>query len=139
MPDLVAAVRCLPYVNLETDVPWWVSKLSFLQHFDQDDFLCRHIKNVVDAYLDDWFHYGPDKTRFFKIPPVSVNIRKTQFISGRHRTAVLLRHLDRIPLSFDMRYIADADREWIHSIAATPIETHTLIELPDLPIRLSLP
>jgi hypothetical protein len=21
-----------------------------LQHFDQDDFLCRHIKNVVDAF-----------------------------------------------------------------------------------------
>jgi hypothetical protein len=110
-----------------------------LQHFDQDDFLCRHIKNVVDAFLDDWCHDGPDKTRFFKIPPVSVNIGKTQFISGRHRTAALLRHLDRIPLSFDMRHLTDADREWIHSIAATPIETHTLIDLLDLPIRSSLP
>jgi hypothetical protein len=27
-----------------------------LQYFDQEGFLCRHIKNIVDAYLDDRCH-----------------------------------------------------------------------------------
>jgi len=70
---------------------------------------------------------------------VSVNNGRTQFISGRHRTAVLLRHLERIPLSFDMRDISDADTQWIRRIALSPIQTDTLIELPDLSIRPSLP
>jgi len=93
----------------------------------------------VDAYLDDWFLDGPGNTRFFAIPAVSVSMGRTQFISGRHRTAVLLRHLDYIPLSFDMRQITDADCQWIYAIVSTPIETHTLMNLPDLPIRSSLP
>jgi hypothetical protein len=132
-------LRCLPYVNLPTDAPWWVAKSAFLEHFDQNDFLCRHIKSVTDAYLKEWFHGGPDETRYFNIAPVSVINGKTQFISGRHRTAVLLAHLERIPLSFAMRDIRDADRDWIHSVALTPIDTHTLIDLPNLPIKQSLP
>jgi hypothetical protein len=38
-----------------------------------------------------------------------------------------------------MRDIRDADRDWIHSVALTPIDTHTLIDLPDLPIKPALP
>jgi hypothetical protein len=132
-------MRCLPYVHLDSDAPWWVSKSSFFAHFDQTDFMSRKNAQVVDAYLEDWFHAASAGTRFFKIPPVSVTHGRTQFISGRHRTAVLLGHLERIPVSFDMRYIHDEDREWILRIALAPIQTDTLIELPDLPIRPSLP
>ena len=132
-------MRCLPYVHLGTDAPWWVEKSAFLQHFDQNDFLCRNIKNAVDAYLDDWFHDEPNQIRFFKIPSVSVIRGKTQFISGRHRTAVLLRHLERIPLSFDMRYISNSDIKWIRSVAVAPIVATVPIDLPDLPIVPSLP
>jgi len=131
-------VRCFPYVE-ETDAPCWVIKYFFFKNFDQNDFLCRHIKNVDDAYLADWFHNGSHQTRFFKIPPVPVHNRKTQFISGRHRTAVLLRHLERVPLAFAMRNIGDADKAWIESVADAPIETEALIDLPDLPIVASLP
>jgi hypothetical protein len=132
-------LRCLPYVNLPTDAPWWVGKSAFIEHFDQNDFLCRQVKEVTDAYLEDWFHDGRGQTRYFEIPPVSVINGKTQFISGRHRTAVLLRHLERVPLAFAMRDIGEADAEWIQRVAIAPIETHMLIELPDLPIRSSLP
>ncbi len=132
-------MRCLPYVHLETDVPFWVSKSSFLQHFDQYDFLhWRAATNVVDAYLEDWFKVTADGARFFKIPPVGVCSGRTVFITGRHRTAVLLKHLDRVPLSFDTRDIARTDWAWVHSVVESPIETDTVIELPDLPIRSSL-
>jgi hypothetical protein len=132
-------LRCLPYVHLPTDAAWWIAKSAFFEHFDQKDFLCRQIKDVTDAYLEHWFHDGPEQTRYFKIPPVSVINGKTQFISGRHRTAVLLPHLERIPLAFAMRDISDMDTDWIRRVALSPIEPDTLIELPDLPIRPSLP
>ena len=132
-------LRCLPYVDLPTDAPWWVAKSAFFAHFDQKDFLCRHMKNVTDAYLEEWFHDGSPGALYFKIPPVSVINGKTQFITGRHRTAVLLGHLERIPLAFAMRDISDTDTDWIRRVALSPIETETLMELPDLPIRPSLP
>ena len=132
-------MRCLPWVALETDLPYWIPRSSILEQFDQDDFLCRKVRDVVDAYLEDWFCTDTAGRRCYKIPPVSVRSGRTMFISGRHRTAVLLKHLDRIPLSFDTRYITPADSEWIDSVAITRIETDTVIELPDLPIRSSLP
>jgi hypothetical protein len=133
-------MRCLSHVSLETDVPYWVSKSSFLQHFDQDDFnRHRKIKSVINAYLEDWFFVDAAGTRFFKIPPVSVVSGRTQFIGGRHRIAVLLKYLDRIPLAFATRDISDADRAWVDSIVAARIEFDEVLELPDLPIRSSLP
>ena len=132
-------MHCLPSVHLDTDIPFWVERSSFIQHFDQTDFLRRTVHNVVDAYLEDWFCIDGDGVRRFMIPPVSVRSRRTQFISGRHRTAVLLKHLDRVPLSFHTREISDADRAWVSSIVAEPIETNSVIELPDLPILSSLP
>lgn len=132
-------MRCLPYVDLPSDAPWWVAKSAFLEYFDQNDFLWRQVKDVTDAYFEDWFHDGPDQTLYFEIPPVSVINGKTQFISGRHRTAVLLRHLERVPLAFAMRDIGEADTEWIQRVALSPIAIDTLIELPDLPVSPSLP
>lgn len=132
-------MRCLPQVQLDTDIPYWVSRASFLQHFDQTDFLIRNVKDVVNAYLEDWFCVDAEGTRRYKIPPVGVYRGRTQFISGRHRTAVLLKYLDRVPLSFDTRNVTDTDRVWIDSVVAARIETDTVIELPDLPIRPSLP
>jgi hypothetical protein len=38
-----------------------------------------------------------------------------------------------------MRDNREIDADWISSVAPEPVESHTLIELPDLPIRASLP
>jgi hypothetical protein len=119
--------------------PFWVTKSSFYSNFNQQDFLCREVKNVTDAYLAEWFHVNTQGERFFNLPPVSVNSQDTQFISGRHRTAVLIRHLDVLPLSFDFRYLSMENKAWLLSIVAGPIVTGTAIELPDLPVRESLP
>lgn len=82
---------------------------------------------------------NPDGDRYFLIPPVSIHSQRTQFIAGRHRTVVLLKHLDRIPLSFETRDIADTDRTWINYIVSARIELNSVLELPDLPIHSSLP
>lgn len=132
-------LRCYPAVGLDTDHPFWVSKSSFNRHFDQTDFMCRSVHNVVDAYLANWFHRDAAGKRYFTLPPVSVIRGSTQFISGRHRTAVLLRHLEQVPLSFDFRHILDADRTWLQSVVTAPIDLSTEIALPDLPVKVVLP
>jgi hypothetical protein len=115
-------MRCLPAVTLDTDVPFWISKSSFFRYFDQQDFMCRDVEQVVDAYLEEWFHSDSNGNHFFLVPPVSVRQKVTQFISGRHRTAVLLRHLDDVPLAFDSRFTTADEEAWLWSIAAGPVE-----------------
>jgi hypothetical protein len=130
---------CRLSVTLESDIPFWVTKQSFYRSFDQSDFVCRNVRNVVDAYLADWFDRENGAMPSFSLPPVSVSSGVTQFISGRHRTAVLLMHLPRVPLSFDTRRIEPSDRAWIDAVVDEPIDLNATIELPDLPIRNALP
>lgn len=132
-------VRCYLTVDLYSDAPFWVSRSSFKSHFDRDDFRCREILDVTDAYLNDWFFKEEGGLLRFLIPPIGVYKGRTQFISGRHRTAVLLRHLEKIPLSFDTRMISSSDRHWVESVVDSPINLCVAVDLPDLPIRLRLP
>jgi hypothetical protein len=132
-------MRCLPAVGLDTNVPLWISKSSFFRHFDQQDFMCRDVQQVVDASWTSGFHSDGSGNRFFHIPPVAVRHKATQFISGQHRTAVLLRHLEIVPLAFDSRFTTSDEEEWVWSIASGPIEQGVHMELPDLPIGAVLP
>ena len=133
-------MRCRLLVNLDTDIPFWVSLESFLNNFDQNDFHMRKVQNVADAYLESWFCNDTNGNRCFIIPPVSVHDGITQFISERHRTAVLMRHLKELPLSFDSRFISETDKQWIDSVAFRPIDLDAdVVELPELPIKQTLP
>lgn len=133
-------MHCKLEVNLDTDIPYWVEVSSFLNNFDQSDFKIREVQNVTDAYLKDWFYDNSNGDCCFLIPPVNVHGGVTQFISGRHRTAVLLKHLDRLPLSFDSRDLSESDKKWIESVAFQLIDLEVeVIELPDLPIKEALP
>jgi hypothetical protein len=101
--------------------------------------MCRDVEHVVDAYLEEWFYSDASGNRHFLIPPVSVRQKVTQFISGRHRTAVLLRHLDSVPLAFDSRFTTKEEEDWVWSIASGPVNKSVQLELPDFPIRAALP
>jgi hypothetical protein len=132
-------IKCPAIVSLDTDLPFWVTADSFNRSFCQADFASRNVLDVVDAYLKEWFDRDVDGTWLFSLPPISVNRGITQFISGRHRTAVLLRHLPRVPLSFDSRWLTHDDRTWIDAVVDEPIDMSSPIDLPDLPVRKVLP
>lgn len=91
-------MRCLPGLTIASDNPFWVPRKSFLAEFDQEDFHRREARNVTPAYLTDWFSPG-DPPRFM-LPAVQFVGGQTQFISGRHRIAVLLPYLFELPMSF---------------------------------------
>lgn len=129
-------MRCLPYINLPTDRAAWVSRVAIQERFDQTDLLRLKAKPLVDAYLKDWFSHVDGSCRFI-IPPVSVIGGKTEFVNGRHRTNVLLKHLEHVPICFATRDIDAADLAWIISIGGTRIEADSVLELPDLPLLAS--
>ncbi len=123
-------MRCLPDVALPSDMPFWVSRNAFVEHFDQEDFLCRGAKEVEHCYLPEWFHEHAGITRFL-LPTVQFIGGKTQFISGRHRTAVLLTYLKELPMSFSC--INKPPQAFFDRSGLRPLSLQSLIELPDLP------
>jgi len=101
----------------------------FYNCFDQEDFLCRDTIQVIQGYLSDWFVCKYDK-QYFLLPTVQIIARKTQFISGRHRTAVLIDHLNELPFAFAKPIRGNMTP--ILSIVDRPVDVDMDIELPDL-------
>ena len=130
-------MHCLPDVTLNTDSPFWVSREVFFKYFDQVDFFRREFTNVVPSYLAAWFHTREDGNIRFILPTVMFVDDKTQFISGRHRTAVLLPHLKDIPIAFSL--FNRPPQDFLNQLALRSLALHEYIELPDLPIMENLP
>lgn len=131
-------MRCFPELTLGTDVPAWVTKSTFYETFDQTDFFIREIHDVEDAYLGEWFYEENGETRFL-LPTVGLVAGRTQFINGRHRTAVLLRHLDELPIAFAVDHLDAIARGIIGAIPKRPLNLTQHIFLPDLPVKARLP
>lgn len=130
-------MRCLPDLTLISDMPFWVTQEAFLEHFDQVDFLCRESKDVAPSYLAAWFHKMDDGITRFLLPTVQFVAGKTQFISGRHRTAVLLQYLKNLPIAFSL--VNKPSQDFLIRLALRPLSLHEFIELPDLPILGRIP
>ena len=96
-------LRCLPYYDFQ-DQPYWIDKSAFLEHFDGHDFVyCREVINIGPYYRPDWFVKSADDHLQFILPTVFFIDSKTQFINGRHRTAVLLaNNVKKLPIAFDV-------------------------------------
>lgn len=130
---------CLPELTLETDVPCWISKATFFSLFDLDDFECRDQRQVIQAYLNDWFFWRDNGILGFFVPTVNVVSGKTQFINGRHRTAVLLNYLEEIPMAFAVEHLSLNDRLFFDEIPKGELSLLEPINIPDLDIFISLP
>jgi hypothetical protein len=126
-------MRCLPEINLPTDRPFWIERHVFMGAVHLQNYLCREVQNVYPAYLEDWFgqpSHGGLPT--FKLPPVYLEGGCIKFISGRHRTAVLVAHLEILPMALDTR--TDHDEALFDSVRHSDLRLDGTIEIPDLPI-----
>ena len=130
-------MRCLPFVTLDSDKPYWIKRESFLAFFDHTDFMCREVSDVSPSYLSAWFHEQPNNLPFFYLPTVTFVSGKTQFINGRHRTAVLLPHLSELPMAFHLSILGS--NALLAQLDKRPLNLEEVIMLPRLPIAEHLP
>ena len=125
-------MRCLPGLTQNSDTPFWVTRNAFLEHFDQADFLCRESGAVIPAYLAAWFHKPKGGADQFCLPVVMFIAGKTQFINGRHRTAVLLPYLEELPIAFSQ--FNKPPQDFLSRLNLRPLPLDQYIDLPDFPI-----
>ena len=87
---------------------------------------------MKSEYRSDWFYELDGASRSFIIPTVQFCNGRTEFINGRHRTAVLIKYLDFLPLALVHPFLIE--KSLLDQITRRPIRKNQLIDLPDLPI-----
>ena len=125
-------MRCLPWTNLASDRPYWVSRAVFFKFFDQSDFAARVCSEVEPRYRSDWFPPTNSEPLHFELPTVQFVGGKTQFISGRHRTAVLIQYLNDLPLALFCPL--DQRPYFPPEVMQRQMLFTDVFEIPDLPI-----
>jgi len=126
----VETMNCIPELTVESDRAFWVSRDVFELAFDQSDFHRRNAQEIDANYSKHWFRVDSHGTSWFKMPTVHVVSGATQFINGRHRTAVLFGQIDRIPVAF----AEGLAQEMASRLGLEPVTMNEPFELPDLPI-----
>ena len=104
----------------------------FLSVFDQNDFACRDCLNVSPVFRSDWFNASDDGTPIFILPVVQFTNGRTQFIDGRHRVAVLLPLMERLPIALAHPFAMN--KLTLKRITNSPLDISTCIDLPDLKV-----
>lgn len=133
-------MRVLASINLLTDQPYWIAVEDFYRYFDQADFQNRNVKDVQCAYLEEWFYEDrAEGVSRFIIPVVGAIGRKTDLISSRHRLAVLLPHLEELPIAFATAHLTVESREFLESIPKRDLDKRSTFWIPDFPKRPALP
>ncbi|HNQ85695.1 MAG TPA: hypothetical protein PLY14_07020 [Deltaproteobacteria bacterium] len=135
----LVAMQVYAIVNQPTDIPYWFTRDVFYDYFDQHDFMDRDIENVQFAYLREWFHTTEDGKQWFYIPVVSVAYGRTDLIGSRHRLAVLLPHLDELPIATATAFLTPEARQVLDSIPKRELDQRQPFWIPDLPIFEKLP
>ncbi len=124
---------CLPEITVSTDSPIWIKRDDFLRLVHFQNYMCRDVQQIhPNAYLTDWFrpseHGG---ISLFSLPSILLKDGRITFINGRHRTAVLVEHLESLPMAITN---AGEDKALFNSIRLSDLDLHTPVEIPDLPI-----
>jgi hypothetical protein len=126
----VSNMKCIPALTVDTDKIFWVTRDVFEREFDQRDFHRRDSQAVDRNYSRHWFHEDSQGRLWFRVSTVQIVSGATQFINGRHRTAVLFRETARIPIAFT----AGPAQEFADRLGLEQVSIGEPIGLPDLPV-----
>jgi hypothetical protein len=74
-----------------------VNAIELFNHADPVDLKCRNSGVIQDSYHADWF-FEFNGRNYFEPPPVNIEDGIIKFIDDRHRSILLSRHLDAVPL-----------------------------------------
>jgi hypothetical protein len=127
-------------VGISSDLPYWITRDDFFKYFDQEDFNAnREAASVAPAYLKAWFHEMNNGDRKFYIPIAGAVGRRTDLIGTRHRLAVILPHVDPLPIAFATGHLTTMAQRTIAAIPKRPLDPEIAFWIPDFPIRDNLP
>lgn len=132
---------CRVSITAALDRPYLVKREEFMRCVDQNDLACRESDIVQNVYLTDWV-YNANGYCYFKLPTFFLMEGRAFFINGRHRTILLSRFLDLLPMAFapDPLFQMDSHGQSVlDRLVHRELIEGELIVLPDLPIVDAIP
>ena len=129
-------MKCKIDITAASDIAAWVTKGAFLANVDPDDLACRDSKKIFDWYHPKWFRLEDKGELYFTPPAFEFRNGHLLGINGRHRTVLLYRHMEVIPMllvrpdSWPTGKLAEITQRLIG-------ESET-VELPDLLINMTI-
>ena len=79
-----------------------------------------------------WFYTSSDGVRYFNLPAFFLKGGRAKFINGRHRTALLLDHLELLPMA--LTQMDDESAAVLERIVQRALNLGEVLNLPDLPV-----
>src|SRR5690242_20683491 len=124
-------MQCSIELQAKADRPYLIKRDDFMSAVDRIDLACRDSDVIKDAYLCKWFFWRNGRPSF-RLPSFQLNSGRTIFINGRHRTVMLFRHMNSIPMAIT-GVIGEKSSEVLDAIVDRPLSEDSTITLPDLP------
>jgi hypothetical protein len=116
---------------------------KFMSIVDQWNLAQRASEAIEDAYHEHWFTQRADGSRLFHAPEFYLTKGVAKFINGRHRTLLLSKHLEQIPMALTNMdgfpvFAAKPHPESIEvlkQISVRKLSGSEFFEFPDLPVK----
>ena len=116
---------------------------EFMKIVDRSDLAQRNAGQIEDAYHTHWLSTNSDGIYLFHAPEFYLAEGIARFINGRHRTLVLSKHLDEIPMALTGMDVCPVLAPHPHSssvdvlsaISICRVSTEDIFQFPDLPVR----
>jgi hypothetical protein len=135
------------YISLQPpnakDKFYLINVAEFMRIVDKENLKARESEVIRDAYHKYWFEQGENGILQFHAPEFYLTNGIAQFVNGRHRTLLLSRYLDTMPMALtnmdgypmDEEEPSKRSLDVLNKISIREIEEGEVFEFPDLPIR----
>jgi hypothetical protein len=92
-------VNCKIDLTVPSDRPYWVKWAEFERCVAEGDLASRESGKIEDWYLSKWFVRSADGDVLFSLPAFYLQESRAYFINGRHRSLLMSRYLEVIPMA----------------------------------------
>jgi len=128
-------MKCIIKLKYATDKPYWVNRKKFYKYVDQKNLAQRESKILENCYDIGLLITKKNGEWYFEPPIIYLNNRRICFTGGRHRTIVLSRHLDVLPMALRVPNVYPFCQSVLDEIIEREIEMEEVFQLPDLETR----
>jgi len=127
-------MNCIIKLKDDRDKPYWVNRKKFCKYVDPNNLALRDSKKVEKCYHSGWFIKRENKPWYFEPARFYFDNRRILFLNGRHRTILLSRYLDVLPMAKIWGTYPTCQNIW-NEVKEREIELEEEFQLPDLLIR----
>jgi hypothetical protein len=125
------------------DEYYLINVIKFMSIVDENYLAQNESMEIIDTFHKYWFSRNGENEILFHPPEFYLEKGVARFINGRHRTLVLYKHMNEIPMALTNMdgypVFADSSHQLsknvLNNIAISKLKGDEVFDFPDLPIE----